>query len=386
MVAGANCFTAMAEFAASKLAWLRLYAPLENGAPSHDTFRYVFLLLKPTCFHAQLREALGEAVIKPGQHIAADGKSMRGTASPTWQKGALHVLRAYVNQSGLSILYQPCDAKSNEITALPELLAGIALEGCTVTMDAMGCQTAIAKQITDQGGDYLINLQPNQGAAYKAVEEYAKTLFESIATLHPHAHVPAPAPLKAMTEAMAQGQPLAPWSEQQRLKQVEQAKCKLAEFDSYCSEELNHGRYERREVYVSHDLSWWPKSWKWQGLQSVIIVNRTTHRGGARRDSSPTQEVSYYLGSAKLGAEPFATLIRDHWAVETAHHVLDVTFNEDHCQVRDHNAALNLSMLRDLAAAALKRNPSKASLPNKRLKAAWSEAFLTQIVACIFHT
>ena len=107
MVAGANCFTAMAEFAAAKLAWLRLYAPLENGAPSHDTFRYVFLLLKPTCFHAQLREALGEAVIKPGQHIAADGKSMRGTASPTWQKGALHVLRAYVNQSGLSILYQP---------------------------------------------------------------------------------------------------------------------------------------------------------------------------------------------------------------------------------------------------------------------------------------
>lgn len=389
-LSGADSFTAMAEFTASKLDWLRLYAPFKNGAPSHDTFRYVLTLLKPDALHQQIQAILGhlgDTPTPPGNQISIDGKSLRGTASPSSSINALHLLRAYANDPGIAILYQPCELKSNEITALPKLLNALELEGSIVTIDAMGCQTHIAQQIHDQGGNYVLGLKSNQATSYKAVGQHATGLLECLQDLNPNRYRPHQRQLQDIFDELALTGTVSQFTPAQQLERRDRAAKCITEFETFRTEQLSHGRYELREIFVGQDLSWWPKSWKWAGLQSVIIVIRTNHRsGGKKASSNPTQEVCYYLSNAKLSAEVFAAALQRHWEIENScHHVLDITYREDHCQVRDRQAAQNLSMLRDLSTHTLKTHPSKGTISAKRQRAGWSDTFRSQLMSHILH-
>lgn len=326
----------MGDFAQSQLPWLRTFLPLEHGAPSHDVFRNVLMSLQPQALLEVLTSWCGEL---QGKHIAIDGKALRGTHNAEASKYLVHLLRAWVDERHLSAGQVTCEEKSNEIQAIPHLLASLQLQGATVTIDAMGTQTSIAEQIVEAGADYVLALKANQPTAYQAVSEH----FREVEAL-----------------------PVSP---------------SLAHHHQTVTLELAHGRCEKREYTITADLSWYHKSWKWTGLQSVAQVRRQVQRS---YDGPPLEEVHYFLCSFPADVERLARLVRGHWSVENrCHWVLDVTFGEDHCQVRDRNAAHNLTILREMVIHTLHQEPSKLSLRRKRKRAALDQSFRTQILALL---
>lgn len=335
-----DAFTDMEAFAKSQLNWLRRFLPLKGGAPSHDVFRNVFMGLRPQALLDILASWCGEL---SGRQIAVDGKSLRGSDSPAAKVKMMHLLRAWVDEAGISAGQQLCSEKSNEIEALPHLLDALSLKGAIVTIDAMGTQRAIAEQIKEAGGDYVLALKGNQKEAMDAVA----TQFQKNDGLLKEG---APGPLQ--TESI--------------LEHVA----------------LSHGRFEKRICTVIGDLSWFDKSWKWEGLRSVVRIERITHRVGTRDELS--HETHYYLSSLEPDVTRHAGLIRRHWSVENScHHVLDVTFGEDDCQVRDRAAAHNLCILRELSAKVLRDHPSKKSMRAKRKLAALDPQFRFSLLAII---
>lgn len=345
MVSDCESYTDMESFARSQLDWLRQFIPLRHGPPSHDVFRNVFLALQPELLLEIMELWVGEL---DGKHIAIDGKVSRGAKDSTTGRSTLHILRAWVSEAGLSVGHEVCAEKSNELEALPRLLGKLQLHGATVTIDAMGGHPDIAKTIHNQGADYLLALKANEKEAHRAVTVH----FESL-------RLP-------VDETHARGG----WVEG----------CEVS-----TTREQNRGRYEQREVVVVRSMNWWPKSWKWEGIQSVICVRRETMR---QRHSAeePAVEMHYYLSSLKVGAAELGRLIRNHWSVENqCHHLLDVTFNEDHCQVCDRTAAHNLALLRELSAKVLKSSPLKGSVRSKRKRCALDPAFRSEVTRPIFH-
>lgn len=335
-----DAFTDMEAFAVSQQDWLRTFLPLENGPPSHDVFRNVFIALRPESLLTVLSDWCGEL---DGKRIRIDGKALRGSDCPAAGKKMVHVLRAWVGEAGISAGHELCAEKSNELDALPRLLDALALRGATVTIDAMGCHPHIAEQIDGAGGDYVIALKANQKGTLETVAgHFAQTDEQADA---PAAH------------------------------------------QSVESVELSHGRFEKRVCTVTGDLGWFHKSWKWHGLRTVVRVVRTTYRTGTREALS--QETHYYLSSLEADAARHAELVRGHWSVEnTCHYVLDVTFGEDDCQVRDRQAAHNLCVLRELAAKVLRDHPAKKSMRAKRKLAALDPAFrfsLLSIIPLVSH-
>jgi predicted transposase YbfD/YdcC len=339
-----DAFTDMETFGRTQLGWLRTFLPLEKGAPSHDVFRNIFIALRPDALLTILGDWCGEL---DGKQIAIDGKALRGSDSLAAGKKMVHVLRAWVDEAGISAGHELCAEKSNELDALPRLLDALSLKGATVTIDAMGCHTHIAEQINGAGGDYVIALKKNQKGAYDTVAEH-------------FAQVDADADAGVGTPAAHQ---------------------------STETVELSHGRFEKRVCTVTSDLGWFHKSWKWHGLHTVVRVVRTTHRTGKREALS--KETHYYLSSLAEDAAHHAGLVRGHWSVENScHYVLDVTFGEDDCQVRDRNAAHNLCVLRELSAKVLRDHPEKKSMRAKRKLAALDPAFrfsLLSIIPLISH-
>jgi predicted transposase YbfD/YdcC len=314
-------FTEMEVFAETQESWLRNFLPLPHGTPSHDVFRNVFMALKPEGL-VKILGAWGAEL--GGKHIAIDGKTLRGTGGGTSGHPMVHVVRAWVDAHSLSAGQVTCAEKSNEIEAIPRLLETLQLKGAVITIDAAGTRTAIAEKIHEAGADYVLSLKANQKNTLAAVEGF----FES-------------APATAL-----------------------QNKVTL---------EKSHGRCERREYSISADLSWFHKSWKWPGLRSVARVRRTVERG---QKGAPLHETHYFLCSLPADAARLATLVRDHWSVENrCHWMLDVVFGEDHCQIRDANAAQNLSLLRELTLKTLREEPTKASLRSKRKRAALNPNF-----------
>jgi predicted transposase YbfD/YdcC len=327
-------FIDMEDFGHSQLDWLRRFLPLKHGAPSHDVFRNVMLALQPQALLDILTSWCGELT---GKHIAIDGKALRGTHNAETGKYMVHLLRAWVDDYHLSAGQVVCADKSNEIEAIPRLLASLQLQGSTVTIDAMGTQGAIAEQIVEAGGDYVLALKANQKGAFQAVSEHF---------------------------AQAAQEPQSPAHHRQST-----------------TLELSHGRCERRQYTVTDHLDWYAKSWKWAGLQSVAEVRRNVQRGGSE---AMLEEVHYFLCSFKADVQRLAALVRGHWSVENrCHWVLDVTFGEDHCQVRDRNAAHNLTILREMVINLLRRDPSKLSLRRKRKRAALDPAFRLQLLALL---
>lgn len=340
----ADCFTDMADFTETQLPWLRQFLTLEHGAPSHDVFRNVLMMVQPQALLDILARWCGSL---QGLQVAIDGKTLRGTHDAELGRHRVHLLRAWVDAHGLSAGQVLCHEKSNELEAIPRLLTSLELRGATVTLDAMGTQPAIAAQMDDAGADYVLALKANQKAALAAVQA---AFGDSDATpLEPgEVRPPSPPPSGAVhTETL----------------------------------ELSHGRCEHRHYQLLGELDWFHKSWKWQGLQAVGKVRREVQRSPA---GAPLVEEHYFLCSFKEDVQRFASLVRGHWAVENrCHWVLDVTFGEDHCQVRDRTAAHNFSILRELVMKVLRDMPSKLSLRRQRRRAALDPSFRLQLLGAL---
>jgi predicted transposase YbfD/YdcC len=314
------------------LDWLRQFLPYKEGIAQAQTFRKVFRLLSPkvleTCFAAWVSSLAG--VVRGV--VAIDGKTLRGSKMASDGRGALHLLSAYACEAGLVIGQRAVDGKSNEITAIPELLKMLALEGTIVSIDAMGTQTAIARQIADQGADYVLALKGNQ-----------TTLHDDV-----------------------------------RLFFADEA------FDGACTStttaDVGHGRIEERICKATAAIDWLRElhpDWKKLNSIAAITANRTDKKTG--RTSSETR---FYITS--LAADPAAILAatRAHWGIENnLHWQLDITFDEDRCRTRKDFAPLNLAVIRHVAFNMLKRDQAKLSLKRKRLKAAVNPAFRAELLA-----
>lgn len=348
----------MALFAETQLDWLRRYVPLRNGAPSHDTFRYVFMLIKPAAFTQIMSEWVGSL---ENRHVRIDGKVNRGVKNTETGRSRFHLLRAWISELGLSAGQAVCSEKSNELSTLPGLLAQLELKGAVVTIDAMAGHPEIAQQLSEAGADYILALKANEKETLATVSAHFRTLSGQLE--HPPAGVK-PAATLHPPETMPCHWP---------------ATC-----DVILTEEKNRGRYEERTVITTAVGDWWPKSFLWYGVKSVICVIRRTLR--QRHDTDfPKFEVHYYVSSLPAAAARVGPLIRGHWAIENGcHHTLDVTFGEDHSQVRDVTAAHNLTNLRELALKLLKAHPGKGSVKARRKRAALSKKFRDELVAPLF--
>ena len=352
MLSDNDAFTDMETFGKTQTQWLRTFLPLPHGPPSHDVFRNVFIALRPQALLDILADWCGDLA---GRQIKIDGKALRGTASAATRQEMVHVLRAWVSEAGISAGQIVCREKSNELEALPRLLALLELKGTLVSIDAMGTHPHIAEHIHGAGGDYILALKANQKEALRAVEA-------SFAQLDAAAGFDA----EAIAAGIVAGALLAP-----------------GPLRGGQSVALSHGRFEQRICTELDDLDFFHKSWKWAGLQSVVRLIRTTCRGAKREEL--TVETHYYLSSLPADAPRLAMHIRGHWAVESFHHVLDLTFGEDHCQVRERAAAHNLCILREMSAQTLRNHLPKSSIRSKRKRAALDPAFRTGLLASIAH-
>lgn len=335
VICHADDWVSIVEFGRAKESWFRQFLELPNGIPSHDTFNRVFARLSPTkfqnCFASWVRALSGayEGL------IAVDGKRLRRSHDRSSDKSAIHLVSAWAVENSLVLGQVKTDEKSNEITAIPPLLELLALEGCLVSIDAMGCQQPIARQIIEQGGDYVLALKGNQSG----LQEKVWTAFET----------------------------------------AEAADFKGYTVDTLETQDKGHGRTEIRRYCVlgTEGLLTAPS---WAGLKMIGVVE------AERTDNGKTSvEMRYYIGSIPPQAALFAKAVRGHWGIENSlHWVLDVAFREDECRVRKGYGAENLAVLRHIALNAVKQEKTaKIGVKNKRLRAGWDEAYLAKILAGI---
>ena len=337
VICGANDWVAVADWGETKLAWLKQYLKLENGIPTHDTFRRVFLRIKPEQFQLSFMSWIGAVfTLTQGQVIAVDGKEMHGSKSKTLGRRAIDMVSAWATTNRLVLGQRKVDEKSNEITAIPELLKLLDLAGCLVTIDAMGCQTEIAEQIVEQGGDYLLAVKANQGHLYQDIE----FLFEC-------AH---------------------------------RTEFKGIDSDYAQTTSEGHGRQEERQCWIIDDreqLDFIRHREAWAKLQTIVMIR--SHR---QEGSKTTTEDRYFISSALADAQRLLEAKRAHWGIENElHWVLDVAFQQDKHQLTLGNGAANFAVLRHIAASLLKQEKSaKCGMANKRLRAAWDEAYLLKVL------
>jgi predicted transposase YbfD/YdcC len=325
---GASCAD-MALFGRAKQAFLAEFLTLPHGVPSHDTFSRVFRLLDPVkfeaCFMAFMRRF---AATCQGGVVTVDGKTLRRSFDRASGASPLHLVSAWACEQRLVLGQLAVDGKSNEITAVPRLLALLALKGTLVTADALNCQRAVAAQVVRQGGNYVLALKGNQGTLHDDVRAF----LDDPAT-----------PVAGHTETDA-----------------------------------GHGRIEVRHACVSHDVAWLQERHAWPGLAALGKVIARREAGGGKA----TVETRYYLLSTALGPDRLNRVVRMHWDIENGlHWVLDVVLNEDGARNRKDHGPENLALLRRLALNLAKLEPSKGSLRGKLKRAGWDNAFLTQLLA-----
>lgn len=338
VLAGCDDFVEIAVWGKVNEAFLRTFLELPHGIPSHDTFTRVFALLQPTTLQEVLLPWLLERRGLPGDWIHLDGKTLRQTRRKTQKLKALHVVSAWAGQTGLTLGQVAVDAKSNEITAMPQLLELLDLHDKIVTTDAMGCQKEMAQTIVAGGGDYILAVKDNQP------------------TLH--------AEIQA---AFAQAAPPPPRSTR-----------------GYSTTETGHGRHEHREVRVlpARDYLSAAQVAAWVGVLTIVMVTRVVW---CQATGVGSTEVSYFLSSLRPNARRIGTAIRGHWSIENGlHWVLDVVFREDARRLYDRTAAENSAFLNRLALSLLRGDASKSSLKVKRKQAGWSIPYLAQLLG--FHS
>jgi predicted transposase YbfD/YdcC len=334
ILCGANDWVAVETFGQAKQEWFVRFLDLAHGIPSHDTFGRVFAMVSPealqTCF---LRWIQAVAQVTDGQVVAIDGKTLRRSYDRRSAKAAIHMVSAWATHNRVVLGQLKTEEKSNEITAIPELLKVLDVSGGIVTIDAMGCQKAIAAQIVEQEGEYVLALKQNHGTLYAAV-----------------------------------------------VQQFVEARHTPSEFSllqTYETEEKRHGRVEIRRHWtleVPPDLV---QKDAWVQLRCLGMVESERHLNG-----QVTSEQRYYIASIPQEVQLFAHAVRAPWGIENCvHWVLDVAFREDESRVRLGHAPENLAVLRHIALNLLRHDTStKLGIHNKRLKAGWDEAYLANLV------
>jgi predicted transposase YbfD/YdcC len=339
VLAGAGGPTAIATWANTKADFLMKVLPLPHGIPRKDVFRRVLALLNPAAFQAcfatwlQLLRAKAEEASGVERPIfAVDGKTARRSHDRSNGLGALHAVSVWASDFGLSLGQVACAEKSNEITAIPELLRLVDIKGAIITIDAMGTQKVIAEQIIDSKADYVLGLKGNQETLHQAVidhiDEQSQNEFANV---------------KARRHA---------------------------------TQEKGHGREERR-IYIQMPV---PDTLAdlelWKGLKSIGLVVSV-----CKRDGKETVEKRYYISSLAVGVKQFAHAVRSHWGIEnTCHWSLDITFREDESRIRDKHMRENFAWLNRFTLSLLKQHPGRDSIVMKRRKCGWNENFLLEVL------
>jgi predicted transposase YbfD/YdcC len=343
VLCGADSFRAIELFGHEKRKLLEPICPFPEGIPSHDTIGRVLAILDKDALHEVFTDWVnGWRMSLEGKHIAIDGKTLRRSGDTASGTSPLHVVSAFATDYGLVMGQLATDAKSNEITAIPELLKRLRPKGAVITIDAMGCQKEIAAQIREQKADYILALKGNQGTLHRDVEEF----FE--------AHREADASFLKEPDFAAQS-------------------CETSE--------KGHGRDEWRRVVATGDLC--PllreRAAEWPGMRSVIMVERRAKSGDKYREDK-----AFYISSLEPDARRHGECIRAHWGIEnTLHWTLDVTFDEDRSRARaTRNAAENFSTLRHITLNLIKKNKEPGmSIKGARLKAGWTESYMMRLIA-----
>ena len=336
VIVGCSGPSAIERWAKAKKDWLKQLLALPNGIPSRDGIRRVLSALKPEAFQACFQSWIASLVSEDeGMRtmIAIDGKTMRRSHDRAAGLGPLHLVSAWASEHGLALGQVATEEKSNEITAIPELIDRIDVKGAIVTIDAMGCQKAIAKKIVDAKGDYVLAVKDNQPKLHEAI----KGLFSD--------------------------------ERQGELLKMPHRK--------HQTSEKGHGRSDER-CYVLAKI---PRNSllkdQWPGIKAVGMAVRITEK----RDGTTSGDVRYFITSCYLSGKRFAQAVRGHWGIENSlHWVLDVTFDEDRSRTRKRRIADNLSWLRRFAISLLKRHPSNHSIKGKSQIAGWSNEFLMQVL------
>lgn len=328
VICGAESWNDIENYGKSKESWLRQYLKLPNGIPSHDTINRFFSALNPdefeSCF---LRWIQDISELTDGDVVSIDGKTLCGTRE-TGGKRAVHIVSAWSNANQMSLGQIKVDEKSNEITAIPKLLEVLALKGCIVTIDAMGCQKQIAKKIVEKDADYILAVKGNQGS----LEEDAKRTIR-------------------FTQSV----------------------------DEWLEEDFGHGRIESRRCSLYTDFSFIEQAEDWHKLYAIVRIEATRHIKATGKEEKETR---LYITSSSANAETIGRSIRWHWGIENKlHWQLDVSFNEDSSRKREGYAAQNFTMLNRIALNLIKKEDSKKrSVKGKRLDAGWNNDYLLKIL------
>jgi predicted transposase YbfD/YdcC len=337
VIVGAESWDEIEEFGNAKAEWFGHVLDLPHGIPSHDTFNRVFAALDPhqfrACFAAWMQ---GVAQVLPTEVIALDGKTLRRSHDRLNGREAIHLISAWASRNQLVLAQERVETKANEITAVPQLLQVLALNGCLVSIDAIGCQREIAQQILDHGGDYILALKENQ-----------PTLWEEVQSLFVQAR------------------------DHLFVDLVEEQARDVSK---------GHGRLEIRHHTVIADpdvLAWLDDEYGWPGLKALGMVEAERRLGATR-----STQTRYYLLSRALSAKDFGAAVRSHWGIENqVHWTLDVTFGEDHSRIRAGYAAENVAVLRQLALNLVRHHQTnRLSIKAKRKKAGWDNAYLLQLL------
>jgi predicted transposase YbfD/YdcC len=343
LLCGGESFNDMEEFGQAKHDWFKGFLELPNGIPSHDTFNRVFAALDPRefldCF-LRWTQALRETIAQ--EIVSIDGKALRRAYEK--KENLKYIVSAWAEENSLVLGQLKVEDKSNEITAVPELLRRLELSGCVVTVDAMGCQKKIAREIKEADAEFVLALKGNQETVHKEVQEFLEAAVTEQKTWRPKG------------------------------SELSHVARDLAALETI---EKDHGRLETRRYYQSDQIGWFADLSSWEGLRSVGMVEATREIKGQK-----SVERRYYLSSLPLDVKLFARAVRSHWGIENkVHWLLDVCFNEDQSRARAGHAAENLATLRRLALNLLKREKTKKrSIKGKMLNASWDHAYLLRLL------
>jgi predicted transposase YbfD/YdcC len=334
VIAGCDDWVEVAAYGRQKRAWLQTFLPLPNGIPSHDTFSRVFSLLDPRAFQrcfTRWIEAVQAAT--GGRLVAIDGKALRHSFDTAAGKSALHLVSAWAGQNRLVLAQRAVDGHSNEITAIPELVRLLDLQGAVVTLDAMGCQKEVVAALRTQGADYVITAKANQGTLYDDLSAFFTECLENDFAGVPHRYQ----------------------------KTVDH----------------RHGRHEQRHYYIVAVPEALRTRHAWRDLRSVGMVYAERQVG----DGEISGETRFFISSLRAEVKAFARAVRGHWGIENGlHWVLDVAFGEDASRVRKDHGPENLAWLRRVAVSLLRNEPTEASVKCKRKMAGWDNDYLLQIL------